>query len=73
MDSFGTSNYSNKELTDAVSKVFDFRPSAIIEKLGLRKPIYKSLAAYGHFGREDLNLPWEQLDKTEELLNVLNS
>ena len=72
VDSFGTSNYSNKELTDAMSKVFDFRPSAIIEKLGLRKPIYKDLAAYGHFGREDLNLPWEQLDKTEDLLNVLH-
>ena len=73
VDSFGTSKYSNKELTYAANKVFDFRPSAIIEKLSLRSPMYKKLAAYGHFGRDDLNLPWEQLDKTNELLSALEN
>ena len=52
---------------EAVAKVFDFRPGAIIRELDLRKPIYRQLAAYGHMGREDLGVRWEQCDKVEEL------
>lgn len=67
INTFGTSNLSSDKLSEAVRKVFDLRPSAIIETLGLRKPIYKKLAAYGHMGREDLNVAWEKTDKVEEL------
>ncbi len=67
INTFGTSNLSSERISDAVKKVFDLRPSAIIETLGLRKPIYKKLAAYGHMGREDLNVAWEKTDKVEEL------
>ncbi len=67
VDTFGTSNFSPDKISEAVKKVFDLRPSAIIETLGLRKPIYKKLAAYGHMGREDLNVTWEKTDKAEEL------
>lgn len=68
---FGTSEYSDGQLAAAVSKVFDLRPSAIIRNLGLRKPIYRKLAAYGHMGREDLNVSWEKLDKMDELKAAL--
>lgn len=71
INSFGTSVYSNEELTMVAKKVFDFRPGAIIENFELKRPIYKNLAAYGHFGREDLDLPWEKLDKTDELLEKI--
>ena len=67
INTFGTSNLDPSKLSDAVRKVFDLRPSAIIETLGLRKPIYKRLAAYGHMGREDLEVAWEKTDKVEEL------
>ena len=67
INTFGTSSIDANKLSDAVKKVFDLRPSAIIETLGLRKPIYKKLAAYGHMGREDLDVAWEKTDKTEEL------
>ncbi len=67
INTFGTSNLSSERISDAVRKVFDLRPSAIIETLGLRKPIYRKLAAYGHMGREDLNVAWEKIDKVEEL------
>ena len=67
INTFGTSNLSSERISDAVKKVFDLRPSAIIETLGLRKPIYKKLAAYGHMGRENLNVAWEKTDKVEEL------
>ena len=67
INTFGTSNLSSERISDAVRKVFDLRPSAIIETLGLRKPIYRKLAAYGHMGREDLNVAWEKTDKVEEL------
>lgn len=67
VDTFGTSDLDSIKLSEAVRKVFDLRPSAIIEALGLRKPIYKKLAAYGHMGREDLDAPWEKTDKVEEL------
>ena len=71
IDTFGTSDYSEEELVEAVRKTFDLRTAGIIEMLDLRRPIYKDTAAYGHFGRNDLNLPWEQTNKVEELKSVL--
>lgn len=70
VDSFGTSKYTNEELSEIVKKVFDLRPAAIISSLNLKNPIYKGLAAYGHMGRVDLDVPWERLDKIEELKNT---
>lgn len=70
VDSFGTSNYTNEELSQIVKKVFDLRPAAIINSLNLKNPIYSKLAAYGHMGRVDLDVPWECLDKIEELKNT---
>ena len=67
VDSFGTGTVSNEILSKAVEKVFDLRPAAIIQSLDLRRPIYRQLAAYGHMGREDLDVAWEKTDKTEEL------
>ena len=71
INTFGTSSLDPNKLSEAVRKVFDLRPSAIIETLGLRKPIYKKLAAYGHMGREDLDVAWEKTDKAEELKNAV--
>ncbi|ABX44221.1 methionine adenosyltransferase [Lachnoclostridium phytofermentans] len=71
IDTFGTGKKSNEELTEIVRKHFDLRPAGIIKMLDLRRPIYKQTAAYGHFGRNDLNLPWEQTDKAEELKKYL--
>lgn len=68
VDSFGTGKVSDEVLSAAVEKVFDLRPAAIIRDLDLKKPIYRQLAAYGHMGREDLNVAWEKTNKTEELL-----
>ncbi len=70
-DTFGTGVVSDEALSDAVKKVFDLRPRAIIEALDLRKPIYKQLAAYGHLGREDLGVLWEKTNKMEELKKAL--
>ncbi len=67
IDTRGTGIISESELAEKVSKVFDLSPSGIINSLNLRQPIYKQTAAYGHFGRNDLDLPWERLDKVEEL------
>ncbi|MCR5207740.1 MAG: methionine adenosyltransferase [Eubacterium sp.] len=67
IDSFGTGKKSDEEISEIVKKVFDLRPSAIIRELDLRRPIYKAVAAYGHMGREDLNVPWEQLNKVDEI------
>ena len=72
VDTFGTGKVSNEKLTEAVRKVFDLRPAGIIKMLDLRRPIYKQTAAYGHFGRNDLNLPWEQTDKVEALKAAVN-
>ena len=71
VDAFGTSKYTNEEIAAAVNKVFDCRPNSIITWLELQKPQYYSLAAYGHMGREELGVKWEQTDKTEELLEAL--
>ncbi len=67
VDSFGTGKKSDEELAAIVDKHFDFRPAAIIKDLDLRRPIYRQTAAYGHFGRTDVDLPWERLDKVEAL------
>ena len=71
VDTFGTGNVSDDKLSQAVNKVFDLRPSAIIEMLDLRKPQYKKLAAYGHMGREDLGVAWEKTDKVNALLEAV--
>ena len=72
VDTFGTGKTSDDKIAEAVTKVFDLRPAAIIKALDLRKPQYKALAAYGHMGREELGVAWEKTDKTEELKAALN-
>ena len=72
IDSYGTGKLSDNELTQIVRENFDLRPAGIIKMLDLRRPIYKQTAAYGHFGRNDLDLPWEKLDKAEDLKKYLN-
>ena len=67
VETFGTGTVSDAALGEAVQKVFDLRPSAIIRDLDLRKPIYRQLAAYGHMGREDLGVKWEITDRAEAL------
>jgi S-adenosylmethionine synthetase len=71
VETFGTGKVDEQTIINIVEKVFDLRPGAIIKELDLRRPIYKQTAAYGHFGRTDLNLPWEQLNKVEEIKNLL--
>ena len=73
VDAFGTSKYSNEQLTDAVKKVFDCRPNSIITQLELQKPQYYDIAAYGHLGREDLGVKWEQTDKTQALRDAIDN
>ncbi|AUM86330.1 methionine adenosyltransferase [Clostridium botulinum] len=67
VDTFGTGKMTDEEIVSIVNKVFDLRPGAIIRDLDLRRPIYKQVAAYGHFGRTDIDVPWERLDKVEEI------
>lgn len=67
VDTQGTGKVSDDVICDVISKVFDLRPSAIIERLNLRRPIYRQVAAYGHMGREELNVPWEQLDMVDKI------
>jgi S-adenosylmethionine synthetase len=71
VETFGTGKISEDKIVEIVEKVFDLRPGAIIRDLDLRRPLYKQTAAYGHFGRNDLNLPWEQLNKVEEIKKYL--
>lgn len=71
VDTFGTGKLSNEKLVEIIRENFDLRPAGIIKMLDLRRPIYKQTAAYGHFGRNDLNLPWEKIDKTELLKKYL--
>lgn len=71
VDTFGTNKIENEKIEQAIIENFDLRPASIIERFNLRRPIYKQVAAYGHFGREDLNLPWEQTDKVETLKKYL--
>lgn len=71
VDTFGTGKLSDERITEIVRENFDLRPAGIIKMLDLRRPIYKQTAAYGHFGRLDLDLPWEKLDKVEDLKKYL--
>ena len=71
VDTFGTGKLSNEKLVEIVRENFDLRPAGIIKMLDLRRPIYKQTAAYGHFGRHDLDLPWERLDRVETLKKYL--
>ncbi|MBQ2642820.1 MAG: methionine adenosyltransferase [Eubacterium sp.] len=71
IDTFGTGTVDDEKLVEAVEKVFSLTPAGIIEMLDLRRPIYKQTAAYGHFGRDDLDLPWEKTDKVDELKSAL--
>jgi len=71
VDSFGTGKLDDEKLAEIVAKHFDLRPAAIIKNLDLRRPIYRQVAAYGHFGRTDIELPWERLDKVEALRKEL--
>ncbi len=71
VDTFGTGKLSNEKLVEIVRENFDLRPGAIIKNLDLRRPIYKQTAAYGHFGRTDIELPWEKLDRVDKLKTYL--
>ena len=71
VDTFGTGKYSDEQIVLAVEKVFDMRPEAIIRALDLRRPIYRQTASYGHFGRTDIDLPWERLDRVEQLKKAI--
>ena len=70
-DTFGTGKVSDEKLVEIIRENFDLRPAGVIKMLNLRRPIYKQTAAYGHFGRNDLDLPWEKLDKAEDLKKYL--
>jgi S-adenosylmethionine synthetase len=71
VNTFGTGKMEDNQIVEIVNKVFDLRPGAIIRDLGLRRPLYRQTAAYGHFGRTDVELPWEALDKVEEIKKYL--
>ncbi|MFD1418155.1 methionine adenosyltransferase [Companilactobacillus keshanensis] len=71
VDTFGTSDYSEEQIVACINKNFDLRPLGIIEMLDLQRPIYKKTAAYGHFGRTDIDLPWEKLDKVDDIKSSL--
>ena len=71
VDTFGTGKIAEDKIVEIVNKAFDLRPAAIIRDLDLRRPLYKQVAAYGHFGRTDVNVPWEQLNKVEEIKKFL--
>ena len=72
VDTFGTGKLSDSRLCEIVRKEFDLRPAAIIRTLDLRRPIYRQTASYGHFGRNDLDLPWEKTDRAEALKKYLS-
>ena len=71
VDTFGTGKYEDVVIAEAVQKVFDLRPAAIIDTLDLRRPIYRKTTNYGHFGREEADFIWEKTDKVEALKNAL--
>ena len=72
VDTFGTGRVSDSILTEAIRRVFDFRPAGMIKMLNLRRPIYKQTSSYGHFGRIDIDLPWERTDRKNALLTVVD-
>ena len=65
VNTYGTGKVSDEKIVEIIRENFDLRPAAIIKNLDLRRPIYKQTAAYGHFGRSDINVPWEKLDKVD--------
>jgi len=67
VETFGTAHIDEAKIIEIIKKCFDLRPAGIIKMLDLRRPIYKQTAAYGHFGRTDVDLPWERLDKVDEI------
>ena len=71
VDTFGTGKLSDNRLVEIVRENFDLRPAGIIKMLDLRRPIYRATAAYGHFGRDDVSLPWEAVDKADSLKKYL--
>ena len=71
IDTFGTGVISDEKIEKIVDELFDLRPSAIIKKLNLRRPIYTQTSSYGHFGRSDLDLPWEKLDMVDAIKKYL--
>lgn len=71
VDTFGTGKIADDKIVEIINKVFDLRPAAIIRDLDLRRPLYRQVAAYGHFGRTDLDLPWEKLDKVEAIKKIM--
>ena len=73
VDTFGTSKIAEERIVELIEENFDLRPAAIIKNLDLKKPIYKQIAAYGHFGREDLGLSWEKTDKVDILKKALKN
>ena len=72
VNTFGTGKLPDEKLVEIIKENFDLRPTAIIRMLDLRRPIYKQVAAYGHFGRDDLDVPWEKTDRVEQLKKYLN-
>jgi S-adenosylmethionine synthetase len=72
VETFGTGKVSDERLIEAIKQVFDLRPGAIIRDLNLRRPIYRQTAAYGHFGRTDVDLPWEHTNRVEALLAAVS-
>lgn len=72
VDTFGTSEVEENRIVEAIRELFDLSPDGIIKMLDLKRPIYKETASYGHFGREDINLPWEALDKKDSIKEFLN-
>lgn len=71
VDTFGTGKIDDDKIVDVINKVFDLRPGLIIQNLKLRQPLYRQVASYGHFGRNDLNLPWEKTDKIDEIKKLV--
>ncbi|MFA6493132.1 MAG: methionine adenosyltransferase [Patescibacteria group bacterium] len=71
VDTFGTGKFEDEKIAEAITSVFDLRPGMIIKELDLRRPLYRQVAAYGHFGRPELDLPWEKIDKVGELKKIL--
>ncbi|TNK96545.1 methionine adenosyltransferase, partial [Mycoplasmopsis pullorum] len=72
IDTFGTEKYPIEKIYEAVDKLFDLTPKGIIQSLNLRKPIYAKTAYFGHFGRDNLSLPWEELNRVNEIQEFLN-
>ena len=73
VDTFGTGKLSDDKIIEVIKENFDLRPAGIIKMLDLRRPIYKQTASYGHFGRNDLDLPWERTDKAEVFKKAMES